>query len=84
MCQMPARRTHQAHFYFIFFLHLTLSSKKPIHHSYRNNGLEAASYISENSPCRPMSSLGQLFSQINLKNRKKISPTRFSVGSEPI
>ena len=33
---------------------------------------------------RPMSSLGQLFSQINLKNRKKISPTRFSVGSEPI
>ena len=53
-------------------------------YSYRNNGLETASYISENSPFRPMSSLGQLFSQINLKNRKKISPTRFSVGSEPI
>ena len=33
---------------------------------------------------RPMSSLGQLFSQINLKKHKKISPTRFSVGSKPI
>lgn len=33
---------------------------------------------------RPMSSLGQLFSQINLKKRKKISPTRLSNGFEPI
>ena len=29
---------------------------------------------------RPMSSLGQLFSQINLKKRIKISPTRLSIG----
>ena len=29
---------------------------------------------------RPMSSLGQLFSQTNLKKRKKISPTRLSIG----
>ena len=33
---------------------------------------------------RPMSSLGQLFSQINLKKHKKISPTRLSIGFEPI
>ena len=33
---------------------------------------------------RPMSSLGQHFSQIKLKKRKKISPTRLSVGIEPL
>ena len=33
---------------------------------------------------RPMSSLGQLFLQTDLKKRKKISPTRLSIGYEPI
>ena len=37
-----------------------------------------------NNAFRPMSSLGQLFSQINLKKRKKISPTRLSIGFKPI
>ena len=42
-----------------------------------HNGLAIAC---NDRPDRPISSLGQLFSQINLKKRKKISPTRLSIG----
>ena len=43
-----------------------------------------ALHPSGSARCRPMSSLGQHFLQINLKKSKKISPTRLSVGIEPL
>ena len=54
---------------------MQLNKDKLITEKQKKEGLNTDSI-----PIRPMSSLGQLFSQINLKKRKKISPTRLSIG----
>ena len=56
-----------------------LNDSKLITEKQRKEGL-----TTDSIPIRPMSSLGQLFSQINLKKRKKLSPTRLSIGFETI